>query len=203
VWTGLAWLLAVLWPPLPLTLAFWPSSNTGIMVVRDPRTIAMVLGGVTVATIFWLIDREQKRDGAPQTRLGVLVRFIAYGFVFTVLATAAVVLLLAIVALFSSGDAIRRLGEFKATLVMGVVIMPLLLLIGVSYSVWSGAIASFVAFGPSRPPVRPRSNLVEPLIADEAPKPIMTFAAEPEPPAVPKGPQPETDLEAALRPDLD
>jgi hypothetical protein len=206
LWVGLAWILAVLWPPLPLTLIFWPSNNTGIDTVRDLRAIALIVGAAMVTIIFMLIDRERKREGAPRTRLGVILRFVAYGFVMTVLVTALAAAALAVIGMTSSGDVLHGVGEAKATLGMGIFIMPLALLIGVSYALWSGLVTSAIAFGPRPPSVRPRHYLMDTLAA-EAPKPepVTLYAAEapPPPPPAPTGPHPETEIEAALRPDLD
>jgi hypothetical protein len=203
LWVGLAWLLAVLWPPLPLTLIIWPSDKTGLMTIQDPRAIALVLGAASVTITLMLIDRERKRDGTPRTRLGVLMRFIGYGFVFTVVATAVFAVGLALMQAFSYGDLFRRMGEAKATLLMAVALMPLILLAGVSYMVWSGLVASFVAFGPRPANTRPRNFLMD---EPETGAPIVAYAAapvEPETEPAPPAPHPETDLEAALRPEIE
>ncbi|HWE47636.1 MAG TPA: hypothetical protein VG407_16570 [Caulobacteraceae bacterium] len=202
LWVALAWLLAVLWPPLPLTLIFWPSNNTGLMTIKDPRAVALILGAVSVTVTLMMIDRERKRDGTPRTRLGVLMRFIGYGFVFTVIAVAALAIVLALMEAFSYGDLFRRMGEAKATMWVALVMMPLILLAGVSYTVWSGVVTSLIAFGPRPASVRPRHFLMEqPEIAAS---PVVTYSARPvEPEPAPPPPHPETDVEAALRPEID
>ncbi|HEY3814782.1 MAG TPA: hypothetical protein VGL66_16310 [Caulobacteraceae bacterium] len=206
LWVALAWVLAVLWPPLPLTLLLWPSDKTGLMTIEDPRAIGMVLGAISVTLTFIMIDRERKRDGTPRTRLGIFVRFIAYGFVFTVVAIAVFAIGLSLLQAFSYGDLFRRMGEAKATLLMAVAIMPLVLVAGVSYTVWSGVIAALIAFGPKATSTRPRNFLIqEPEIA--AP-PMTTYSAKPvapapEPEPAPPAPHPETDIEAALRPEIE
>ena len=203
LWVGLAWLLAVLWPPLPLTLIVWPSNKTGLMTIEDPRAIGLVLGAISVTVTFMLIDRERRRDGTPRTRMGVFMRFIAYGFVFTVVAVALFAIGLALLQAFSYGDLFRRMGEAKATLLMAVAIMPLVLLAGVSYTVWSGVVASFVAFGPKTASTRPRNFL---MAEPETAAPIVAYSdkpIEPAPEPAPPAPHPETDLEAALRPEIE
>jgi hypothetical protein len=207
LWIALAWVLGVAWLPLPLTLALWPSSDTGIETIRDPRAIAMVAGAISVTLTFYLINRERRRDGGPRTRLGVFLRFLAYGFVFTLLLTALADVGQAIRALFDEGDWFRRLGEAKATLVMGIVVMPLALVFGISYAVWAGLAACLVAFGPRRPTAKPRHYLMDELLpvepAGQAAATATYMAPAPPPPLPPSGPHPETDIEAALRPDWD
>ena len=204
LWVALGWVLAVLWPPLPLTLIFWPSDKTGLMTIEDPRAIALVLGAISVTVTLVMINRERKRDGTPRTRLGVLMRFIAYGFVFTVVAVAVFAIGLSLMQAFSYGDLFRRMGEAKATLLMAVAIMPLILLAGVSYMVWSGVVASLIAFGPRPTDTRPRNFLMNE--AETAAPPIVAWSAAPaapEPEPAPPAPHPETDVEAALRPEIE
>jgi hypothetical protein len=155
-----------------------------------------------------LIDRERQRSRTPGTRFGVLVRFVALGFIASVIAAALGDVALAVVALFSAGDALRRVDEAKETIVTGIAVMPIALVLGVSYSVWAGLVTAFIAFGKPRVSVRPRHIMMDSLPPDELPAgSVATFSAAPaaEPIAAPApvGPHPETDLEAALRPDWD
>jgi hypothetical protein len=197
LWVPIAWLAAVLWPPLPITLVVWPSQLTPIGIARDWRITALIAGGVGVGLILALIDRERRREGSPRTRLGVFVRFVAYGFVFALLATVFVAVVVALLAIFGQGDVYQRLGEMKTALIVGLAALPLGLIIGISYAVWSGLAASIVAFAPAGPSIRLRRAGIEPE-GMEAPA---AMAAGPEPVLV--GPKPETDIEAALRPDWD
>jgi hypothetical protein len=202
LWLTLGWLAAVLWPPLPVTLAVWPSQPTLAAALRDWRYTALGVGAVGVALILRLIDRERLREGTPRTRLGVIVRFVAYGFVFTLVAAVVLAIVVALATLFGQGDVYQRLGEMKTALIMGLIAMPPALLVGVSYALWAGFATSIVAFVPRAASVRLRHAML-----DDAFEPRATLAAEPqpepEPEPVPQGPPPETELEAALRPDMD
>lgn len=203
VWVTLAWITAVLWPPLPITLIVWPSQRTATAMLRDWRFTALAAGAIGVALILWLIDKERLREGAPRTRLGIIVRFVAYGFMFSLLAAVTVAIVIALFALLGQGDVYQRLGEMKTALIMGLASLPLALIVGVSYALWSGLAASIVAFVP-RSPVRLRHALLgndygsTMVMGDEA-----AVELEPEPEPVHTGPRPETELEAAMRPDWD
>jgi hypothetical protein len=202
LWLVLAWLAAVAWPPLPITLAVWPSQHTAAAMLRDWRYTALAAGAVGVTLILWLIDKERVREGAPRTRLGVMIRFVAYGFMFSLLAAVTVAIVIALFALLGQGDVYQRLGEMKTALIMGLAALPLALIVGVSYALWSGFAASIVAFVP-RSPVRLRHALLDNDL--DAPAAVMAAAPppEPEPEPEPTGPVPETELEAAMRPDWD
>lgn len=201
LWLTLAWLAAVLWPPLPVTLALWPSQHTAQAVLRDWRFPTLAAGAIGVTLILWLIDKERVREGAPRTRLGVIIRFIGYGFIFSLLAAVAIAILIALFALLGQGDVYQRLGEMKTALIIGLASMPLALIVGVSYALWSGIAASIVAFVP-RSPVRLRHALLD-IDEDDSSSVMEEGPPEPEPEPAPTGPVPETELEAAMRPDWD
>jgi hypothetical protein len=172
-------------------------------MLRDWRYTALAAGAVGVTLILWLIDKERVSEGAPRTRLGVMIRFVAYGFMFSLLAAVTVAIVIALFALLGQGDVYQRLGEMKTALIMGLAALPLALIVGVSYALWSGFAASIVAFVP-RSPVRLRHALLDTDL--DAPSAVMAAAPPPEPepePAPPAGPVPETELEAAMRPDWD
>lgn len=201
-WLTLAWLTAVLWPPLPITLIVWPSQHTAAATLRDWRFPTLAAGAIGVALILWLIQKERTREGTPRTRLAVIIRFVAWGFLFSLLAAVTVAIAVALWALLGQGDVYQRLGEMKTALIMGLASLPIALLVGVSYALWSGLAASLVAFVP-RTPVRLRHALLD---MDEGPArasavPVLDPGPPPEP--EPVGPRPETDLEAAMRPDSD
>lgn len=240
LWVTLGWVAAVLWPPLPVTWILWPATQ-GAGALLDWRVIAAVMGGAGVAATFFLIERERRQHGQPRSRFGVVVRFIAIGFLFSI----ACALLLALVAavwtaIFATGDIVRRLAEFKASLIVGLAFTPAALIVGVSYSLWAGVAAAIIAFTPRSPSVRPKPFMMDqpqearshgPIAAERlafaagasarapalsedadghdgaASEPMEALfatpaVAQPESVAdVPSGPHPETELEAALRPD--
>jgi hypothetical protein len=209
LWITLGWLAAVLWPPLPVTMLLWPANTASGGQYRDWRVIAAVLGAISIAATMRLIERERRREGQPRTRFGVAVRFVTYGFLFSVGGGLILAVLGAFsTAIFATGDIVRRLAEFKASLLLGLVSLPLALTIGVSYAVWAGLVASIISFAPRLQNARPTNHyLVDRLLPQEPEEPYSARQPEPEapppPPPKPAGPHPETDLEAALRPDWD
>ena len=209
LWVTLGWVAAVLWPPLPVTWIIWPATQSSGGQLLDWRVVASVMGGIGVATTFALIQRERQAAGQPRSRFGVFVRFIVWGFLFAVAGALILALLGAVwTAVFATGDAVRRIAEFKASLTLGMAFMPAALVVGVSYSVWAGLAASIISFTPRAPSVRPGhyliDRLLDPVGAGRAGGPVTAerAPAAPSPPPA-QGPQPETELEAALRPDWD
>lgn len=152
-WTPLAWLLAVLWPPVSLTLLVFPPAPHAVF--SDWRLWAMAAAAIGVGGALFLIARERDRDGHPSTRLGVIMRFFIYGALFTVAAQ----VLAAIALAFATAPFLEGVGPFlgalKSTLfVIGVAAAPFALMVGLSYALWAGAVVAFVAFAPKPPSVR-------------------------------------------------
>src|SRR3569832_408550 len=161
MWIGLGWLAATLWPPLPVTWLLWPASQSSLAQLLDWRVLATVMGGLGTAVTFRLIERERRREGQPRTRFGVAVRFVAYGFLFSVLCALILAVLGALwTAIFATGDIVRRMAEFKASLIVGLAFMPAALVVGVSYSVWAGVAASLIAFAPRGANHRPSNHFL-------------------------------------------
>src|SRR5690606_11700549 len=115
-WSALGWLAGVLGPPFVLTIMLCPHVIIDGGIVRYLGLMSVGAGAIGVAMILRLVGRERRRSGMPRTRLGVVMRFIAYGFIFSVLAIVGATFLAAGWAMFGAGDLWRRLSEVKATL---------------------------------------------------------------------------------------
>lgn len=200
LWGFLGWLAAVLWPPLPFTWILWPPSAEAGGFQHDWRLVVAIVGAIGVGLAMRAIARERRRDGSPKTRFGVIARFVALGFLYSLAAAAIVAVVSALLGLLSPGDAFRRVGDMKTAFLVGIATLPLALVLGTSYAIWAGFVVSLISFSPRPQSVRPTHYMMEQLQPADAPPP----APEPTPePPKPSGPQPETDMERHLRPDFD
>ena len=203
LWATLAWLAAILYPPVAFaSIVWWRDVVLTGGFVREMGVTILLAGGAGVAVILYIVEKERRRYGVPRTRLGVIMRFVALGFIFAICASVLINIVSALTAVVGGvGDIWRRMGEAKATLVEGILLMPIFLIIGTSYAVWAGFVCSVIAFTPRARSARPGHFLFDKLTPPES-----IFDAEvetPEPPPPPAGPHPETEMEAALRPDSD
>jgi len=170
VWTPLAWLAAAAWPPLILTLPGYPPQHWNLLQGPDWRFTALALGLLAVPAGMALLARERRREGAPDTRLGVIWRFALYGAVFSVIGQLAAAILVTISGWIEAGDLGRGLGAAETTfLIYGVGMMPFTMALGVAYAVWAGLMVALIAFRPTPPPMRvpPRYFADEPAAAGQ------------------------------------
>jgi len=192
LWAPLAWGAGVLWPGVVFALIVLPPTRPDGRIVL----VALLAACIGVAGILKLIQWERARDGAPRTRLGVISRFLFFGFVFSVLAAVLGALVQGGLALFGRHDFAQNVAETNSALTFGFFQLVAAAVIGVSWSLWAGFVVSLIAFSPRAESVRPRSFLLQSL-SDPEPEPEL------KPVPVFRRPHPETDLEAALRPDWD
>lgn len=156
----LACLAGAAWPPLLLTLPLWPPHAFGMGRDVDWRLTVLALGLVAVPICLWRIMAERRRSGRPGSRLGVVWRFMLYGG----LAAATLQTLLALTMVVSgwleAGDFMQALGATETTLlIFGVGGLPIAMIVGVSYALWAGLCAAFIAFE-ARPAVKDRLGLM-------------------------------------------
>jgi hypothetical protein len=214
LWMPVAWLCASLWPPIVGTLILFPPSEEAGGLLRDWRAPTLLAGALGVAAALFVVDRERRREQAPRTRLGVVVRFLILGFIFTLISMVVAAVLATGIGLFNADDLVHKLGTAKATLFwFSVPMMFFALPVGISYALWAGLVVAMVAFSPRPQSVRPRHYLFDRLAPEQdeaAPQAAAPAAPEPQaPPPAPKpepeprGPQPETEQERGLRPDWD
>jgi hypothetical protein len=193
LWAPLAWFAAVLWPGAVFALVVLPPTRPEGRVVL----VGLLAACLGVAGILRLLEWERSRDGAPRTRLGVIARFLFFGFVYTVLTTVAATLAQGAAAMFGPHGLSQNLAETNSTLTLGFGVLVFTAAIGVSWSLWAGIAVSLIAFSPRQESVRLRGfnlqTLSDPDSSDASAKPMFKRPQ----------PRPETEVEAALRPDWD
>jgi hypothetical protein len=192
LWAPVAWIAGVLWPGVVFALIVLPPTRPDGRIVL----IALLAACIGVAGILQLIQWERARDGAPRTRLGVLGRFLFFGFIYSVLAAVLGALTQGGLALFGRHDFSQNVAETNSALTFGFIELIVAAIVGVSWSLWAGVVVSLIAFSPRAESVRPRSFVLESL-SDPEPEPELKPIFKRPPP------RPETDLEAALRPEWD
>ena len=158
----LAALAGALWPPIPLTLLIWPPQNWLPGRETDWRLVVLAIGLVAAPLGLWLVARERERTGRPASRLGVVWRFMLYGGLLAAGLQAALAIIVMVLGWFEAGGFIQGIGATETTLLIyGVGGLPVAILVGVSYALWAGLCAAFIAFQPAPPEVRDRLGLIE------------------------------------------
>lgn len=211
LYTFVGWLSAVAWPAIVGTLiAFAPTREAGGLL-HDWRLKALVAAGIAIAAIIWLVKGEREREGGPSSRLGIIARFLLFGFIFSLAALILVVLGFAIFSAFGNEGFLPALGGIESTLFLfGVMFLPFALMVGLSYALWAGVMVSVITFAPpvatvprarvsalfggeldAPPPAEPEPVVPAPKSKSKAAKP------EPEPVPEPKS-EPRLDLEGGV-----
>jgi len=156
----LACLAGAAWPPLLLTLPFWPPHAFLPGRDMDWRLVVVLIGLIAVPLALYRILAERKRDGRPGTRLGVVWRFMMYGGLAAALVQIVVALGMTVMGWLEAGDFMQALGATETTLlIFGVGGLPIAMIVGVSYALWAGLCAAFIAFE-ARPAVKDRLGLM-------------------------------------------
>lgn len=157
---ALAALAGALWPPIPVTLLIWPPQNWIPSLEIDPRLAALGIGLLAVPAGLWLLRREWERTGRPATRLGVVWRFMFYGGLLAAALQALFAIVLCVFGWFEAGGIAQAAGATETTLLIyGVGLLPVAVMVGVSYALWAGLCAAFIAFRP-QPEVRDRLGVL-------------------------------------------
>lgn len=156
----LAALAGAIWPPIPITLLIWPPNHWLSSLAIDLRLVALIIGLFAVPGGLWLLARERERTGRPSTRLGVVWRFMFYGGLLAAALQAVFAVILCVLGWFEAGDVAQAAGATETTLLIyGVGLLPVAVMVGVSYALWAGLCAAFIAFRP-QPQVRDRLGLM-------------------------------------------
>ncbi|MEJ6789206.1 phthalate transporter [Brevundimonas sp. BR2-1] len=156
----LAALAGALWPPLVVTLIVWPPRNWLPSLEMDWRLVVLVIGLAAAPGGLWLLARERDLTGRPATRLGVVWRFMFYGGLLAAGLQGALALIVSVVGWFEAGGIAQAAGATETTLLIyGVGGLPIAVLLGVSYALWAGLCAAFIAFMP-QPEVRDRLGVM-------------------------------------------
>jgi len=157
---ALAALAGAFWPPIPITLLIWPPNNWLPSLEIDLRLVTLVIGLFAVPGGLWLLARERDRTGRPSTRLGVVWRFMFYGGLLAAGLQALFALALCILGWFEAGGIAQAAGATETTLLIyGVGLLPVAVMVGVSYALWAGLCAAFIAFR-TQPEVRDRLGML-------------------------------------------
>lgn len=157
----MAALAAAAWPPLILTLAVWPPENWASGVDTDWRLVLLVIGMAAAPIGLWLMHQSHARTGRPSTRLGVVCRFMVFGGLLAAAVQTLIAVVMSLLSLIASQSLVQGLGAIETTLlIFGVAGLPLAVLVGVSYALWAGLCAAFIAFAPA-PVVKDRMGLMQ------------------------------------------
>ena len=157
----LAALAGIAWPPLILTLLVWPPQNWMPGREIDWRLTVLFIGLFAVPTGLWAIQRERDRGGRPGSRLGVVWRFMLYGGLVAAAAQTVLALAMMVFGWIASSDIGQGVGATETTLLIyGVAGLPVAILVGVSYALWAGLCAAFIAFVPAPAKVRDRLGVI-------------------------------------------
>ena len=145
----LACLAGAAWPPLWATLLVWPPHAVLPGRDMDWRLVVLLIGLIAVPLALYRILAERRRDGRPGTRLGVVWRFVFYGGLLAAGLQALVALAMAVAGWLEAGDPAQALGFTETTLlIFGVGFLPVAVMVGISYALWAGLCAAFIAYEP-------------------------------------------------------
>ena len=160
LYSFVGWLAAVAWPAIVGTLLLFPPTREAGGLLHDWRLKALIAGGIAIAAIVHLVRSEREREGGPTSRLGIIARFLLFGFIFTLAALIVVVLGFAIVSAFGNEGFLSALGGIESTLFLfGVLTLPFALMVGVSYALWGGLCVAYLGFVPA-PVVKNRMGVL-------------------------------------------
>lgn len=158
---ALAVAAGVLWPPFILTFLVWPPQNWLPGQAFDLRLLALFIGLIGVPLGLWLIDRERGRTGRPGTRLGIVWRFMLYGGLLAAGLQVLLAVTMMVLGWFGSTNPMEAVGSTETVLLIyGVGGLPVAILVGVSYALWAGLCAAYIAFMPAPEAVRDRLGLM-------------------------------------------
>lgn len=150
----LGWLAATAWPAIVGTLIVFPPTREAGGLLHDWRLKALIAAGLAVAAIIYLINGEREREGGPSSRLGIMARFLLFGFIFSLAALLLVVLGFSVLSAFGNEGFLPALGGIESTLFLfGVAGLPPALMVGISYALWAGAMVAIITFAPAQPRV--------------------------------------------------
>jgi hypothetical protein len=185
LYTFVGWLAAVCWPAVVGTLVMFPPTREAGGLLHDWRLKALIAAGMAIAAIVWLVRGEREREGGPTSRLGIIARFLLFGFIFSLAALILVVLGFSIASAFGNEGFLPALGGIESTLFLfGVAGLPFALMVGVSYALWAGFMVATISFAPPNPSV-PRERVSSAfrgrMLDMPAPEPAAEVAPAPEP----------------------
>lgn len=147
IWVPAAWLAAVCWPPVLITLIFFPPQAFTFGLDMDWRLLGLVCAAVGTAAGLWLLRLEWVRSHRPATRLGVLWRFTLFGAVFAVALQILLVVALIVGGWLRVSGPAQGLGVAETTFfIYGVGLLPVTALVGAAFAGWAGLMVGLIAF---------------------------------------------------------
>ncbi len=159
--TPLAVLAGAAWPPL-LTLVFWPPRNWTPGLDTDWRLVMLFVGLIATPIGIWALRGERERTGRPDTRMGIVWRFMLFGGLLAAALQTAMTLILVVLGWFEAGDVAQAVGATETKLLIyGLGGLPIAVILGVSYALWAGLCVAFIAFMPKPPTVKDRLGLMD------------------------------------------
>lgn len=151
----------IFWPPLILTLLVWPPQNWLAGRDFDFRLLALVIGLIAVPAGLKLIANERHRTGRPATRLGIVWRFMLYGGLLAASLQVVMAVAMMVLGWFGAANPLEAVGSTETVLLIyGVGGLPVAILVGVSYALWAGLCAAYLAFAPAPEKVRDRIGVM-------------------------------------------
>ena len=157
----LAVMAAAAWPPL-LTLIFWPPRNWMPGLETDWRLVLFFVGLIAVPIGIGTLRRERQRTGRPDTRMGIVWRFMLYGGLLAAVLQTIMTVILVVLGWFEAGDVAQAVGATETKLLIyGLGGLPIAVILGVSYALWAGLCVAFIAFMPRPPTVKDRLGLMD------------------------------------------
>lgn len=149
------------WPPL-LTLVFWPPHNWTPGLDMDWRLVLFLVGLIAIPFGIGALRRERQRTGRPDTRMGIVWRFMLYGGLLAAVLQTAMTLILVVLGWIEAGDFVQAIGATETKLLIyGLGGLPIAVIVGVSYALWAGLCVAFIAFMPRPPAVKDRLGLID------------------------------------------
>lgn len=147
-----ATLAAAAWPPILLTFPIWPPHHIWAGLDTDWRIVLLIVGLIAAPIGMARLAKAKRPNNAPWTRRAVIARTVIYGGVLAGCLQLLMTLAQAIIAGLSGESFIQSLGAIEAVvLVYGVLGIPLALMVGVSYALWSGVCIAYLAYRKAKP----------------------------------------------------
>ena len=129
----------------------------GVLAAAETRA---VVGVLAVPLCLWLLHQESLRTGRPGTRLGIVWRFMFYGGLLAAALGAVFAVVQSVLQWLHASNWDEAMGGSETSLLLyGVGGLSIAVLVGVSYALWAGLCAAFIAFRP-QPEVRDRLGLM-------------------------------------------
>lgn len=154
-WRFITWLVGLAWPPIPLTLILFPPRGWVPGPEGDWRLFALIVAALGLVLAMWRIGRDRAAGRGPQTRLGVVWRFLLFGAIFAVGVQAVALLSTMVMGWLGVAGLPQGLGVAETSfLIYGVGLLPLTAAIAAAWSVWAGLAAAFILYETAPEPMR-------------------------------------------------